>query len=524
MDWIWSCSISMLSLILSGPLLIIILFLYHARRRQAEAHDSGKLRPPGPPGWPVVGNIFDLGELPHQTLCKLRDKFGPVIWLQLGSVGTVAVNSADAAAKLFKNHDLVFSDRKCPDALTAHGFNHGSMAIGNYGSYWRVVKRIGVTEFNTAKRVNETVHVRRKCVDNMILWIEEAAMESYSSGRKGEIEIAHFLFLMAFNVVGNMIFSEDILESKNIKGKEFFDSMSKIMVWTAKPNLSDYFPMLKRLDLLGIKKGMMKDMGTCLKMVENFVKERVVQEERFKSREDYNRKKDFLDVLMEFQGDNKEGISKVSEENLNILMTEMFFAGSETTSNSIEWLMSELLNHPNCMMKLKDELDRIVGRGRKIEESDIDELSYLQACVKEALRLHPPLPMLLPRNSMEDTNYNGYFIPKGTQVLVNAYAIGRDPEVWDDPLDFKPERFLDKNIELVGQHFGLIPFGAGRRICMGYALGQRVLHLVTATLIHTFDWKVGDSTTPGMIDMNEKMGITVRKLNPLIIIPTKREL
>ncbi|XP_047329578.1 iridoid oxidase-like [Impatiens glandulifera] len=202
----------------------------------------------------------------------------------------------------------------------------------------------------------------------------------------------------------------------------------------------------------------------------------------------------------------------------------MFFAGSETTSNSIEWLMSELLNHPNCMMKLKDELDRIVGRGRKIEESDIDELSYLQACVKEALRLHPPLPMLLPRNSMEDTNYNGYFIPKGTQVLVNAYAIGRDPEVWDNPLDFKPERFLDKNIELVGQHFGLIPFGAGRRICMGYALGQRVLHLVTATLIHTFDWKVGDSTTPGMIDMNEKMGITVRKLIPLKIIPTKREL
>ncbi|XP_047326356.1 iridoid oxidase-like [Impatiens glandulifera] len=444
MDWTWSCSISGLSLILSGPLLIIILFLYHSRRRQAEAHDSGKLRPPGPLGWPVVGNIFDLGELPHQTLCKLRDKFGPVIWLQLGSVGTVAVNSADAAAKLFKNYDLAFSDRKCPDALTAHGFNHGSMAIGNYGSYWRVVKRIGV--------------------------------------------------------------------------------MSKFMVWTAKPNLSDYFPMLKRLDLLGIKKGMMKDMGTCLKMVENFVKERVVQEERFKSREDYNRKKDFLDVLMEFQGDNREGLSRVSEENLNILIMEMFFAGSETTSNSIEWLMSELLNHPNCMMKLKDELDRIVGRGRKIEESDIDELSYLQACVKEALRLHPPLPMLLPRNSMEDTNYNGYFIPKGTQVLVNAYAIGRDPEVWDNPLDFKPERFLDKNIELVGQHFGLIPFGAGRRICMGYALGQRVLHLVTATLIHTFDWKVGDSTTPGMIDMNEKMGITVRKLNPLIIIPTKREL
>ncbi|XP_047326362.1 iridoid oxidase-like [Impatiens glandulifera] len=510
MEWTYSW---LISLILLGPPLILY-FIFHARRTR-RLH-SAQLRPPGPPGWPVVGNIFDLGELPHQTLYNLRAMFGPVIWLQLGSVGTLVVNSADSAAKLFKNHDLAFSDRKCPEALSVDNYNHGSVAIGNYSPYWRVFKRIGAMEFNASKRVNESVDIRRKCVDNMIVWIEEAA----KGGTNGEIEIVHFLFLMAFNVVGNIIFSEDILKSESKEGKEFFDSMTKFVVWVGKPNISDFFPLLKSLDLLGIKKGTKKDLGNCLKIIENFVKER--RQKRFKKSD--NGKKDFLDVLLEFEGDAKEGLDKLSERNINIIISEIFLAGSETTSNSIEWIMSELLNNPNCMAKLKEELNRIVGRERKVEESDMDKLPYLHAIVKESLRLHPPLPLLLPRNSMEDVNFNGYFIPKGTQVLVNAYAIGRDPEVWDDPLDFKPERFLDKNIELAGQHFGVIPFGAGRRICMGFSLSLRVLQLATATLVHTFDLELGDSTSPGMIDMNEKMGLTVRKLIPLKVVPKKREL
>ncbi|XP_047329304.1 iridoid oxidase-like isoform X2 [Impatiens glandulifera] len=322
MEWAWSFSfLSWLSLILSGPPLIL-LFLFHTRRRrQVEEFHSGKLRPPGPQGWPVVGNIFDLGELPHQTLCKFQDKFGPVIWLQLGSVGTLVINSADSAAKLFKSHDLAFSDRRCPNALTVHGYNHGSIAIGNYSPYFRVFKRIGAMEFNAVKRVNESVEVRRKCVDNMIIWIEEAAMKSHSSGLKGVIEIYHFVFLMAFNMVGNMVFSEDIIDSETKEWKEFFDSMNKVVEWTGKPNLSDYFPLLKMLDPLGIKKAMNKDMGRCLKIVANFVKERMeVREERFK-RKDGKEKKDFLDVLLEFEGDKRDSLGRISEENLNIILT-----------------------------------------------------------------------------------------------------------------------------------------------------------------------------------------------------------
>lgn len=204
------------------------------------------------------------------------------------------------------------------------------------------------------------------------------------------------------------------------------------------------------------------------------------------------------------------------------MVQEMFFAGSETTSTTMEWAMAELLRSPDKMKKLKEELDEVVGENNKVEESDIDKLPYLQAVVKETLRLHPAIPLLLPRNAMQDTNFMGYHIPKNTQVFVNAWAIGRDPDSWKDPLTFKPERFLGSNIDYKGQDFQLIPFGSGRRICVGMLLGQRVIHLGLASLIHYFDWEMGSNSNSETIDMNERTGITVRKLDPLKLVPKKR--
>ncbi|KAL5740674.1 hypothetical protein ACOSQ2_029854 [Xanthoceras sorbifolium] len=200
----------------------------------------------------------------------------------------------------------------------------------------------------------------------------------------------------------------------------------------------------------------------------------------------------------------------------------MFFAGSETTSSTMEWTMAELLRNPESMEKTKEELDRVVGRNRKVDEKDIDELPYLKAVVKETLTLSPPIPLLLPRNTMQETKFMGYLIPKDTQVFVNTWAIGRDPECWEDPMSFKPERFLGSNIEFKGQNFELLPFGSGRRICVGIALVERVLHLGVASLLHHFDWELGKDVTPETMDMNDRMGMTARKLVPLKVIPKKR--
>lgn len=194
----------------------------------------------------------------------------------------------------------------------------------------------------------------------------------------------------------------------------------------------------------------------------------------------------------------------------------MFLAGSETTSSSTEWAMVELLSHPAAMTAVRDELARVVGEGNKFEEAHIDNLPYLQAVMKETLRLHPPIPFLVPRRAIREVEFMGYRIPENTQLFVNTWAIGRDPQCWEEPSAFKPERFLGSRRDYKGQNFELIPFGAGRRICAGIPLAHRMLHLVLGTLLHEFEWGVDEVGRKAMMDERERMGVTVRKLVPLM--------
>ncbi|KAH7854901.1 hypothetical protein Vadar_018882 [Vaccinium darrowii] len=514
-SWFSFTSLSLrVSLPLTFLLPLILLVVVWTKVRNT----ANKRRPPGPTGWPVIGNIFDLGSMPHQDLYKLRFKYGPVIWLKFGSVKTMVIQSPKAAAELFKNHDSTFCDRKITDAMTSCSYNQGSLALSKYGTYWRIIRRLCSSEFLDRKQVRRTAAIREKCVENMTRWIEEDSQASRACGGSGEVQISRFLFLMTFNMVGNLMLSRDLLEPHSDKGREFLDAMETILVFAGKPNVADFLPFLKWMDPMGIKRNMDQHLGRAMKIVGEFVTERV-QEKKRSGTEKVN--KDFLDAMLENKDDGQEGPEKISERNVTIVILEMFIAGSETTSSTIEWAMTELLRSPNSMRKVKEEINSIIGLKGKVEENNMDKLPYLQAIVKETLRLHPAVPLLVPREAVEDSTYMGYNIPKNTQVLVSAWAIGRDSEFWDDPLSFKPERFLGKNIEYRGQHFELIPFGSGRRICVGYALAERVVHLALATLIQSFDWKV-NSLSPGIMDMTERMGITLRKRVPLKVILTKR--
>ncbi|KAL0336971.1 UNVERIFIED_CONTAM: Iridoid oxidase [Sesamum calycinum] len=396
---------------------------------------SSKLIPPGPPGWPIVGNMFDLGQVPHQTLYELKGKYGPVIWLKLGAINTMVVQSAEAAAELFKKCDLPFADRKVPDSLTAFDYYQGSVAIGTYGDYWRKLRRICTTEFLVHKRINASISMRQRCVDNLIEWIKQDVEKSRKNGGSGEIELDRFLFVTAFNVIGNLMLSRDVMDSRQEKASEFFDLFLVFMEWTGKPNIADFLPFLKWFDPQGIRRNSEKYLERLLEIASGLSR-------KGSGRSNLGMRKKHMIFWM-----------------LCWTMKEMFFGGTETTSSTIEWGMSELLRNPDTMKKLQDEVDRIVGRGRKLEESDLNNMPYLQATVKEILRLHPVFPMLLPRNSMQDTEFMGYVVPKNTQIFVNAWAIHRDPASWSDPLSFKPERFLGSDIDYKGQNFELLPFG-----------------------------------------------------------------
>uniref|UniRef100_A0A199U9U8 Cytochrome P450 n=1 Tax=Manihot esculenta TaxID=3983 RepID=A0A199U9U8_MANES len=504
METIYICS----SLILS---LVLILWLNGRKWR------NGNLLPPGPPGWPVFGNMFDLGKMPYRALYDLKFKYGGVLWLRLGYMDTMVVQSAKAAAELFKNHDASFCDRKTLDVFTSHDYDKAALAFSHYGPYWRMLRRLYSMELLVSKRVNETAPIRRKCIHQMLRNIEDDATAAKARGESGELNLAHYLFLMSFNLVGNLMLSRDFLDSQCIVGLEFFEAMDKFMKWGGKPNIVDFLPFLKWFDPQGLKRNMMRDTGKLIGIVQRFVDERI---EEHKFVKENKKAKDFLDVLLEYEGDGKEWHGKIPYEKIIIIIVEMFFGGSETTSTTIEWAMAELLRHPKAMEKVKEELNVVIGENRDVEEIDIDNLPYLQAVIRETSRLHPVVPLLIPRNTIQDTNFMGYHIPKNTQVYVNVWAIGRDPEIWKDPMEFKPERFLGSDIDYKGQSFELLPFGSGRRICVGIALAHRVVHLGLASLIHNFDWELLDKDST--LDMDERIGITVRKLVPLSVVPKKR--
>lgn len=438
----------------------------------------------------------------------------------------MVIQTAKATEELFRNHDLIFSDRPSIEVATSHGYRSGSLALGEYGPYWRMLRRLCASELLVNRRINETAYLRRKCLDNMIQWIEEASEQNRKQGGLGEIEVEKYLFLMAFNVVGNLTMSRDMVDPKSKEGKEFFEAMNNFVEWLGMMNLADVWPILKWLDPQGLKRRMNRDLGKAMEIVAGFMKDRVEEKKGQPTggggKKDFSEgKKDFLSSILDYEGDVKEGISNITDNNIVILILEMFMAGSDTASSTLEWALTEILREPEIMKKVQAEIDEVVGTHRKVEESDTDKLKYLQAVLKETLRLHPPIP-LIPRRAMQDTIYLGYHIPEGTQVYVNVWSIGRDPDAWDDPLSFKPERFWGSNIDYKGQNYELLPFGSGRRICIGMSMADRVLHLALASLLQHFDWKLESPEFGETMNMEERMGMVVRKLVPLKAIAKRR--
>lgn len=199
---------------------------------------------------------------------------------------------------------------------------------------------------------------------------------------------------------------------------------------------------------------------------------------------------------------------------------DIFAAGTDTSAITVEWALAELINHPGIMKKAREEIDSVVGKSRLVEESDIPNLPYLQAIVKETIRLHPTGPMIV-RESTKNSTINGYDIPAGTRLFVNVWAIGRDPNHWENPLEFRPERFIVENgknqLDVRGQHFHLLPFGSGRRSCPGTSLALYMVQATLSAMIQCFDWKLSGGGV--IVDMEEGPGLTLPRAHPLICVP-----
>lgn len=206
-------------------------------------------------------------------------------------------------------------------------------------------------------------------------------------------------------------------------------------------------------------------------------------------------------------------------------MQDLIAGGTESSAVTVEWALSELLRSPSIIDKATEELDRVIGKERWVEENDIPNLPYIRAIIKETMRLHPVAPMLVPRIARENAQISGYDVPEGTRVLVNTWTIQRDPSVYENPEEFSPDRFIHgpmAAVDVKGQDFELLPFGSGRRMCPGYSLGLKVIESSMANLLHGFVWRLPEGVNPKDLDMEEIFGLSNPKKNPLVVFAKPR--
>ncbi|XVE64955.1 hypothetical protein DITRI_Ditri07aG0143000 [Diplodiscus trichospermus] len=295
--------------------------------------------------------------------------------------------------------------------------------------------------------------------------MEQLVANVQRSCQRGEaINIGQAAFETTINLLSNTIFSTDLVDPSSPIAQEFRKTVWGIMEEAGKPNLADYFPTLRKIDPQG-------------------------------------------------------NIEELNKNNVMHLLLVLFVAGTDTTSSTLEWAMAELLSNPQVLLRAKKEAEQTIGKGNPVDESNINRLPYQQAIIKETFRMHPAIPLLLPRRAGADAEICGFTEPEGAQVLVNAWAMGRDPSLWESPSAFMPERFLGSEIDVKGRDFELIPFGAGRRMCPGLPLANRMLHLMFGSLIHSFDWKLEGGMSPKDINMEEKFGLSLQMAEPLRAIP-----
>ncbi|KAK7310203.1 hypothetical protein RJT34_07557 [Clitoria ternatea] len=464
--------------------------------------------PPGPWKLPIIGNIPHLfTSTPHRKLRDLANIYGPLMHLQLGEVFAIIVSSAEYAKEVMKTHDLVFASR--PQILAAKiiGYNSTNISFAPYGNYWRQLRKICTLELFTPKRLNSFKPIREEELTNLIKMI---ALEKGSP-----VNLTQAVLSTTYTIISRSAFG------KKCKDQEEFISVVKEVVKAGGGfDIGDLFPSAEWLQLVtGLRPKLEMLHRKIDHILENIIKEH--KDAKFKARQSHGEaEEDLVDVLRKFQGDNGDNQDIcLTNNNIKAIIENIFAAGGETSATTIDWTMAEMVRNPRVMKKAQAEVREVFKMKGKVDETCMNELRYLKAVVKESMRLHPVVPLLLPRECGHACEINGYHIPFKSKVIVNAWAIGRDPKYWTEPERFYPERFNDSSIDYKGSNFEFIPFGAGRRICPGSTFALINVELALACLLYHFDWKVPNGKKNEELDMTEQFGLTVRRKDDLCLIP-----
>ncbi|XP_065860594.1 cytochrome P450 71A1-like [Euphorbia lathyris] len=452
---------------------------------------------PSPPKLPLIGNLHQIGILPHRSLHALSSKYGPLMLLHFDQAPTLVVSSVKLAQEILKNHDVTFAGRPRTRAMDSIFYGCTDIAFSPYGEYWRQVKKIAVLELLSQKRVQSYQSVREELVTDMLEKVR------VSSAKGATVDLSDMFHSLSNNMICRTALGR--IYEREGGDKSFGVLIKKTVELIGTFCFKDMIPSLGWVDYLN---GFVSTLKNNCDALHDFLGQLI---------DEHKAMNNVVDILLHLQKEGSIGID-LSKENLIAILVELFVGGTDTTAITMGWTMAEIIKNPSVMRRAQEEVRRIVGKKSKVTEADVNQMVYLKSILKETLRLHSVAAMI-SRETCAACKLDGYEIPANTRVFINAFTIQRDPEIWKNPEEFNPERFSESLVDFKGQHAQFIPFGGGRRICPGLAFAVVEVELVLANLLYWFDWKVPNGENAEDLDMDELYALIVRKQTPLVLVP-----